>query len=273
MTSSIQPRAPLPHLSNGNEKKPLKRSNSIWYAGTDSALTQKDKNRPIPTKLSAEKVHIISEKLQAIHTGSRTGHPKTNTSPKAFQADLSATLTKSSVKKTPPVLPVRSDKTCLSSAEPSNIRSSVKKTPPVLPVRSDKTCLSSAKHSHIEAPKNTCPLPPPQESKPKLHPVSAATATSLQKRVSFPTKAAKDRGPSHLPQILNTLPVKGILKRTLSFNTEGNELYNEANSSKKIHIPSVITEKPDAEKELDSAMAELNAVLENLGIDPVLNSP
>lgn len=191
----------------------LEKGNTRWHTEENLPLTQ-NANAPVPGRLSLDRVDIISaalkppqikEKPTPLPRSDNTRlsptpeHSKIDNQKKAFGPDLSAVVSAKNA-----------------------LKPSGEKIPPKPLPRSPKTHLSSTlEYSHTEKTpaKNTPPLPPPQKNKPKFESVSATVPTSpLERRVSFQTEVSKDPE-TNSPKILETLPpLKGILKRVLSFS-------------------------------------------------------
>lgn len=187
----------------------LEKGNTRWHTEEDLLLTP-NANVPVPGRPSLNGVDIISaalkppqikEKPTPLPRSDKTRlspvpeHSKIDNPKKAFGPDLSAVV---------------------------SAKNALKPSPPKPLPRSPKTHLSSTlEYSHTEKTpaKNTPPLPLPQENKPKFESVCATVPTSpLERRVSFQTEVSKDPE-TNSPKILKTLPpLKGILKRVLSFS-------------------------------------------------------
>ncbi|MDR2539096.1 MAG: hypothetical protein LBC45_00480 [Chlamydiales bacterium] len=185
MTFKIGSHSSVSHQKK-NEKsvqQASKKSNTTWYArGIDPSPIQENRSLPTPATFSSNEVNLISTALQAL--------PKNK-----------------------PTLSCRSDTTVISAK--SALKLIGKKIPPIPPLRSDTTCLSStSKPSHKESfpaeqnrasrPQNTI-----KELKTRL---SKTSNSSTEFDPSIPLVKSLSKEIEQLNEVLEELGVEPVSK-------------------------------------------------------------
>lgn len=267
MASSIEPRPSFLHRLHGNEKKPpsnptntdekasvvandtLEKSSTKWYVKLPLAQNGKPS---VAAKLPPGMVNVISATLKTPQTKAKQPTPPSRSSTtclslmpehsetgkqETFGPDLPAVIKarkalNSSEKKILPLLPSQENKSTIPSM--------------TSPIPRKRTLFLIDPQTVVDTNILKPPIPPPQENKPKY---SVTVSSPLfRKRVTF----QEDMQVTNLQNITKTLETN--LPKTP--NMLSKPFFHEENTEYK--------------RDLDSAIDELNKVLEEFEIDPIV---